>query len=403
MFDTLTRAVSALRKATADVDPQRLSGADATRVVAILTEAERVVVAARTLAARRVEASKVWQRDGHRSAAEWMARTTGTSVGQAIGVLETAKRLEELPLTREAFRSGGLSEIQAREVSDAAYADPRQERALVESARTQTVKALRVECARVKAAAVPDELARYESIRRRRFFRHRTEADGAVRLDARLTPDTGAEVIAAIDVARSRHFNQARREDTREASEAYAADALVELVTRSGDEPGRGPRAMVHVRVDHDVLLSGVVTDGQRCEIDGVGPIPAQTARSLTHDAILKGIVTKGCDVQTVVHVGRTVPTRLRTALEARDPVCVVPGCDRRHGLEIDHYKIAYADGGATSLENLARLCRWHHYLRTHCGYRLTGGPGRWRWVTPDDREGDMARRRDDCSVPQRE
>ncbi|MHB1712612.1 MAG: hypothetical protein ACYCV7_14650, partial [Acidimicrobiales bacterium] len=35
------------------------------------------------------------------------------------------------------------------------------------------------------------------------------------------------------------------------------------------------------------------------------------------------------------------------------------------------------------------RLCAHHHYLRTHKGFELTGGPGRWRWVTPAERHAD--------------
>src|SRR5205814_5984393 len=64
-------------------------------------------------------------------------------------------------------------------------------------------------------------------------------------------------------------------------------------------------------------------------------------------------------------------------------PVCVVPGCHTRDGLEIDHI-VPFAEGGATCLANLCRLCRWHHYLKTHQGCRVTGGPGDWRWELPE-------------------
>jgi len=79
--------------------------------------------------------------------------------------------------------------------------------------------------------------------------------------------------------------------------------------------------------------------------------------------------------------------------LEIRDRACVVPGCNKRVGLEIDHYRVAFADGGETKLENLARICRFHHYLKTHAGYRLTGAPGAWRWLTPTELEGEPAGR----------
>ena len=110
-------------------------------------------------------------------------------------------------------------------------------------------------------------------------------------------------------------------------------------------------------------------------------------ARAWAGDGILKAIVTKGADVHAVRHLGRTIPARIRTALEVRDPACVAPGCDIRKRLEIDHYRMAWADGGPTQLDNLARLCHWHHYQKTHLGYRLSGGPGTWTWQTPDDFE----------------
>ena len=154
----------------------------------------------------------------------------------------------------------------------------------------------------------------------------------------------------------------------------------------SGD--GRGlpsrPPSMVHLRVDLDALRRGSVRDGEVCEIPGVGPVPIETARALMGDAITELVITNGVDVTTVCHLGRSIPSPLRTALMERDPTCVVPGCDVRRGLEIDHWQISFADGGPATLENLARLCGHHHYLRTHRGFQLLGGHGRWRWERPE-------------------
>lgn len=140
----------------------------------------------------------------------------------------------------------------------------------------------------------------------------------------------------------------------------------------------------MHVRVDHEAWVRGHTEAGEACEIPGTGPIPVAAARRLGEDAIVKAVVTEGADVTAVVHLGRTIPARIRTALEARDSTCVVPGCDVRRGLEIDH-RIPWAEGGPTTLDNLVRLCGWHHYQKTHRGYRLEGGPGRWEWRGPDE------------------
>jgi hypothetical protein len=95
-------------------------------------------------------------------------------------------------------------------------------------------------------------------------------------------------------------------------------------------------------------------------------------------------MITDGVDVRTVCHIGRAIPAHIRSALEDRDGKCVVPGCDVEKGLEIDHYRIGFAQDGPTELWNLARLCHWHHHLKTHCGYRLGGEPGQWEWNAPE-------------------
>lgn len=310
-----------------------------------------------------------------------------------MNVLQTAERLEVLPETREAFLAGRLSEVQTREIASSGAADHATETMLLQTAASQPVSKLQEECRRVRAASVTDAVEANEQIRRR-FLRTWTETDGAVRLDARLTPDAGAEVIATIEARRARIFDEARRAGRRESSQAYAADALVELARESGSTISSGPRAMVHVFVDHRVLTSGDADGDRTCEIPGVGPVPAATARMLAEDSILRVLVTKDADITAVTGARRTIPARIRAAIEARDPVCVVPTCHTRHGLEIDHYRIPFASGGPTRLDNLARLCWWHHYQKTHLGYRLSGGPGAWDWETPDQRDGSWAEAR---------
>jgi hypothetical protein len=101
-------------------------------------------------------------------------------------------------------------------------------------------------------------------------------------------------------------------------------------------------------------------------------------------DAIVHLVITKGSDIATVCNLGRTIPASLRTALVERDPTCVIPGCDVRDGLEIDHRIVPIVENGETAMWNLARLCGHHHYLRHHKGFRLDGGPGAWQWLPPE-------------------
>lgn len=403
LLDQLARVTDQLRSSVTDLDPETLSGADAARVLAAFAEIERLGSAGKLLSARRVESSKVWLRSGHRSAAAHVAEATGTGIGTAISTLHTARHLGSLPATDEAVRQGKLSETQVKEIAGAAILQPDAEQELVEAAGQQPLSMLKLRCKRVRAAG-QDQRATYEAIRKGRYLRNWVEDSGAVRFDARLTPDEGARLLAAVGVETERLAAAARKAGLVEPRSAVAADALVALACRvaadagtgerAGGAPGTcrtgGPVATVHVRVDHAALIRGYVEPGELCEIPGVGPVPVEVARRLAVDSILSVLVTDGVDVTTVAHSGRTIPEALRRALVERDPVCVVPGCDTGSDLEIDHIR-PFAEGGPASLANLARLCHWHHYLKTHHGHLLErdevddpDGPA-WQWIATDD------------------
>jgi hypothetical protein len=388
MFDKVTQAERLLAEAVAALEPEVLEAKSAAKLTEAFARVERLGAAGKALAARRMADSGVWRKDGERSPAHWLAKRAGTSVGQAVATIETAQRLAELPGTEAAVKSGKLSEVQSKEIASAAAASPSAEKELLEVARTEGVGTLKQQCARIKAAATPDEAQRYERIFKSRYLRHWSDAEGAFRLDARLTPDAGAKVVAALEPFKERVFKEARKQGRRESYDAYAADALVDMAQHTRDchkTPSRKvPGTLVRVLVDHKALKRGRTKPGEVCEIEGVGPIPVLTAQAMAQDSILAALVTDGVDIQAVSHMGRNVTARQRTALEIRDPCCVVPGCDVRDYLEIDHIT-ERKHHGPTKLANLGRLCPWHHYLKTYKGYVLSGGPGNWRFESPQD------------------
>jgi hypothetical protein len=375
----LVEVVATLREMVSGLDAGVLDGAAAVEVLGLFGEVERLGAAGVALAAGRVEATRAWQGSGNRSAAHFVADRCGSSVRSAVVALETARRLESLPATEEALRSGTLSMAKVNEIASVAGDRPEKESELVAAAKSETLPALQEKCRAMRAEGTAG-IEGYQRVRKSRFLRHWTDPDGAFRLEARLCPDAGAKVLAALEVHHRRIFAGARREGRRESYEAYAADALVALA--EGD--GRGPRGVVHSRVDHSALVRGYVKEGEVCDIPGVGPIPVAVVREMLDDGVLKVIVTKGVDVVAVAHGGRTIPAHVRSALETRDPKCVVPGCDVRDRLEIDHL-VSFAEGGPTTLENLARLCHRHHALKTHQGWVLAGRPGAWTWDPPPE------------------
>nr|MDA8343239.1 HNH endonuclease signature motif containing protein [Actinomycetota bacterium] len=192
----------------------------------------------------------------------------------------------------------------------------------------------------------------------------------------------GAAVMRALAQATDRRWRRAWTGGRHLSMDQARADALHEICTGGGT----GSPELV-VTVDAGALVRGETQGGEVCEIGGVGPVPVATARSLLGEAFLTICVTDGTDVRTVTSTSRVVPTRVRKALALRDPACVVPGCGQRSHLEIDHWRLDFSRGGLTALDNLCRLCAPHHRLKTRTGWRLEGGPGRWRWLPPRARQ----------------
>jgi hypothetical protein len=393
-------------------EPDRYSAEDGAKMLGRLTRHERRVVAVKTLTAARVARGNLHVRTGHRTPAEFLAAQTGDSVGDARGLIRLGENLADQPELEESFRKGRLARRRAALVSEAARINPGQEGELVKSAESDSDATVMERCLRAKAAGRSREDAERHrrALHDNRTARTWTDADGALRLEARFAPEVGAELKAALEAQAERQFQRARKEGRFEASDAYRADALLALVTGKGlvvperkgrrrsatpdhavltepaepTEPTGDPNATVSVVVDLEALRRGKVEEGGRCEIPGVGSVSVEHAHRLLGEALVELVIAHGVDVTTVYSAGRHIPRRVRSALLLRDPRCVVPGCDTRLGLENDHWVTDFAKGGLTSLDNLARVCRRHHRQRTHQGFELLRGPEGWEWIAPE-------------------
>ncbi|HEX6380218.1 MAG TPA: DUF222 domain-containing protein [Acidimicrobiia bacterium] len=266
---------------------------------------------------------------------------------------------------------------------------PDAEAQLVEAAGKLTLRSLQEECRRVEAAAAVDEDDRYRQVHRRRTIRSWVDRHNVGRMSFRGTPDELALIMAEIDRRAGAIAENAIRGRWFESWDAHRVDALVEMCMPDGDAPAP-PASMIHVVVDYEALMRGHTVGGERCEIPGIGPIPVTLARQMSVDCILKLLLTKGVDVVAVAHGGYTIPAHLRTALDVRDPKCIVPGCDYYRRLQKDH-RNAFGRTQVTKLEDLAHLCPFHHYLKTFCGYTYRGGPGTWEWIPPENLDEDLS------------
>jgi 5-methylcytosine-specific restriction endonuclease McrA len=139
----------------------------------------------------------------------------------------------------------------------------------------------------------------------------------------------------------------------------------------------------VRLLADTAPLARGHAERGERCELAGIGPVPVTIARSLLTDASVVAMVQDGDDITAVSSPKRTIPAKLRRALEARYPTCGVIGCANDWFLQIDHV-VPVEDQGETNVHNTWRICPHHHFLKTFKGWRVVGEPGNWDLVPPD-------------------
>ncbi len=72
----------------------------------------------------------------------------------------------------------------------------------------------------------------------------------------------------------------------------------------------------------------------------------------------------------------RTVPPRLRRALEIRDRHCAFPGCRTGVGWCEAHHLHEWEAGGETNLDNLTLLCPRHHHAVHEGGWTIVTNPG---------------------------
>ena len=96
----------------------------------------------------------------------------------------------------------------------------------------------------------------------------------------------------------------------------------------------------------------------------------------------MKAVVHDGVRIETIRHLGRTIPAELRTALELGDPPafeglrCI--DCGTSHGVERDHVN-PVANGGLTAYDNMVGRCWECHEKKTEADRQagLLGGQGR--------------------------
>jgi hypothetical protein len=367
MAQDVLQAAKLLRHALGSFDPALLSGSECAGVVEELARTEKACGAARARAAARAADCRAHQEQGFADAADWLARKSGTSTGEARAAIETVKAVEDCPDTKAALVAGDVSLGQAGEIARTEAEAPGSEAELLDMAKRSGLAALKDQARKKRLGGVdPEHL--YHHQRAARAFRHWRDELGMVRFTGALTPDVGMPFVNRLDAETDRLRRHARRDGCDEPRPAHAADAFATLLAGAGR--GKAGSADLVIVCNLAAYRRGHTEDGETCHLVGGGPIPVWLAQKLAADAFLKAVLYDGVRIDTVAHFGRHIPAELRTALSLGAPPdfdgvsCSEAGCDRRYHLEWDHVN-PVANGGLTSLENLKPRCWPHHQEKT--------------------------------------
>jgi hypothetical protein len=400
-----TAARDALSAFVESFDPAFVSADEAAELVDVLATIEHLASAGLAQAANRVAGTDVWRRDGATSAAAWLAQRTGTTTGDAVGLLKVGRAVEDAPDTLDALRKGEVSTRQAGPIAEVEKVAPGEAAPLLAKATSSptSVPEIRQEAAQIiNAASGETDAQKRERWHKGRHLRSGTTFEGMGWGSWELPPLEHAEVMAFIGERAERLFQEARAEGRQEPPEAYAADALHQLASHARrtistppavtdeistggpvpEHPVLSPAtpavddtwepAKVIVKVDLGALLRGELLPGEVCEIAGQGPIAVDDAwQAVEGGAFVAGLLMDGTAIERLHHFGRRPSALQRTGLEwHRGLQCSIRGCTSTARLEVDHVA-EWATSQVTDLRELALACGLHHDMKTYQGFRF--------------------------------
>ena len=215
--------------------------------------------------------------DGSPDLIQWLSARYGLAHGTARRLVDTARRLQDLPVLSAAFAEGDLSFDQVEAVSK--VATPETELRLVEVVPGLTVAGLERAARRADPPHRSDEMTAHEE----RYLHIQRTLDGVSgRMNAKLP---GAE----LDVVESAIKVRADRTPVNPETGRFdpypqrMADGLVELASTTGNDNETPPQITVNAD------LAALVTETSGVTETGLGSlIPNDTARRLSCDSIVE-------------------------------------------------------------------------------------------------------------------
>ena len=303
-----------------------------------------------------------------------VAARDGISLRRASETRHTARALETKPHVAAAAHAGRLSAEQLEQVVQLADEATDQEWAERAPGMAPGDIARQV---RARSKPTADDAHRRRQARSLRMWWPR--GTGMLSVRAELPDLDGARFEATLN----RMIDQMRppKGHPWDSYEHRGADALMQLLRApSGveNDPPRDPGSHQPTRAPQPVLVVQVPLQGP-AEIAGVA-LPDTMVEQLRANSVIEPVlVDDHGEPVTVGRRGRALSPKIARAVLLRDGHCRVPGCERRHGVQI-HHLVPRSWGGTDEISNLACVCTGgatdhHATLVPHGLWVLLGNP----------------------------
>lgn len=304
---------------------------------------------------------------------------------------------DRIPMVLAALRAGDIDQRRAATiVRGTAHLTVEVARVVAEeilpSAGRLTTGQLREKIRRLAMDVDPEDAAqRYRHASEQRRLEVEPTDDGTGNL---LVLDAPPDRISAARRHVDRIARSLRSRDEKRMIDQLRADVALDLLSGALPAPhgdsiagrARLTGGSVHLMVDL-ATLAGL--DDRAGHLEGFGPVIADIARRVAngqHDSSWRFTVTDPDSGQPIA----TGATRRRPtagqhrSVTAHHPTCIFPGC-RAPAVDCDlDHRSAWSEGGPTSVDNLAPLCRHDHRLKHEHGWSLTRlDDGDHLWTSP--------------------
>jgi hypothetical protein len=352
---------------------------------------------------------------GLASTAQWLSHSCGIVHRTAVEHVRVARSLRCYPRLAEEMGAGRLSFSQVRAIS---RVDGPDEQVLVEDliqvARHGTAAQLEVVVRGLRTVDHNDK-----DTDPGEYLKQSWTDDSRWQLRARLDPERGAVVNAAIDaimqrdgcsptdaLARLAEIGLASLADTKHPTRELRGDERAAVVIQL--DAARVPPQQVAVpsepaiprsaeRDPSDVLVprsaerdpsDARIVARPYARIAGGPGLPDRVVLRLLCEGRIRTVITDSA--AHVLDVGRShrlvTDRQYRALLLRQHGHCAHPGCPNTKNLHA-HHRIHWIHGGRTDLDNLLLLCERHHVAH-HAGEFeiIPDGTGRFRFISSDGR-----------------